>query len=230
MFGCDLKSGGESGIRTQAFQRNQQFRRREWQIKPLGPHQKQTTPRVIGRLMDADFSGVITLSSSHHRANSCSSLGGVKLPKSESCDVRSPKHAGTETHQGDKFKLAHSPDRQTQSHPGQNRIQPGHVEYRTPNSRDRNAGPARQHSASPGMTRFGARNLEYMRAFAEAYPDQEFVQQVVAQVPRGHNEHGSWVTDLDYEATVLPDAPRSDSWTTTHKLAGCGTASGSSRA
>jgi len=67
--------------------------------------------------MDADFSGVITLSSSHQRANSGSSLGGVKLRSLKSCDVRSPKHAGTETHQGDKIKLAHSPDRQTQSPP-----------------------------------------------------------------------------------------------------------------
>jgi predicted nuclease of restriction endonuclease-like (RecB) superfamily len=28
---------------------------------------------------------------------------------------------------------------------------------------------------------------KYMRAFAEAYADQQFVQQVVAQLPRGHN-------------------------------------------
>jgi len=41
--------------------------------------------------------------------------------------------------------------------------------------------------AFPGMTGFGARNLKYMRAFAEAYPDQQFVQQVVAQLPWGHN-------------------------------------------
>jgi hypothetical protein len=80
------------------------------------------------------------------------------------------------------------------------------------------------------MTGFGARNIEYMQAFAEEYPDQEFMQQVVAQLPRGHNEHGSRVTGPDYEARVQPDAPRSDSWTTTHKLAGCCTASGSSRA
>jgi hypothetical protein len=36
--------------------------------------------------------------------------------------------------------------------------------------------------AFPGMTGFGARNLKYMRALAEAYPDQQFVQQVVAQL------------------------------------------------
>lgn len=38
----------------------------------------------------------------------------------------------------------------------------------------------------PGLRGFGARNLKYMRAFAEAYPDEEFVQQVVAQLPWGH--------------------------------------------
>lgn len=32
------------------------------------------------------------------------------------------------------------------------------------------------------------RNLKYMGAFAEAWPDEEFVQQVVAQIPwSGHN-------------------------------------------
>jgi predicted nuclease of restriction endonuclease-like (RecB) superfamily len=40
--------------------------------------------------------------------------------------------------------------------------------------------------AFPEMTGFRARNLKYMRAFAEAYPDKEFVQQVVAQLPWGH--------------------------------------------
>jgi hypothetical protein len=30
------------------------------------------------------------------------------------------------------------------------------------------------------MTGLSARNLKYMRAFAEAWPDSEFVQQVVA--------------------------------------------------
>jgi len=39
----------------------------------------------------------------------------------------------------------------------------------------------------PDTTGFSARNLKYMRAFAEAYPDREFVQQVVAQLPWGHN-------------------------------------------
>lgn len=40
--------------------------------------------------------------------------------------------------------------------------------------------------AFPEMRGFRARNLKYMRAFAEAYPDQDFVQQVVAQLPWGH--------------------------------------------
>lgn len=34
---------------------------------------------------------------------------------------------------------------------------------------------------------FSPRNLKYMRAFAEAWPDKAFVQQVVAQIPWGHN-------------------------------------------
>jgi predicted nuclease of restriction endonuclease-like (RecB) superfamily len=37
------------------------------------------------------------------------------------------------------------------------------------------------------MTGISARNLKYMRAFAEAWPREEFVQQVVAQLPWGHN-------------------------------------------
>lgn len=43
------------------------------------------------------------------------------------------------------------------------------------------------HRAFPEMTGLSARNLSYMRAFAEAWPDTEFVQQVVAQLPWGHN-------------------------------------------
>ncbi len=37
--------------------------------------------------------------------------------------------------------------------------------------------------AFPEMTGLSARNLKYMRAFAEAWPDLEFVQQVVALLP-----------------------------------------------
>jgi predicted nuclease of restriction endonuclease-like (RecB) superfamily len=43
------------------------------------------------------------------------------------------------------------------------------------------------HRDFPEMTGLSARNLKYMRAFAEAYPDSQFVQQVVAQLPWGHN-------------------------------------------
>ncbi len=38
----------------------------------------------------------------------------------------------------------------------------------------------------PEMTGLSSRNLKYMRAFAEAFPDQEIVQQLVAQLPWGH--------------------------------------------
>ena len=41
--------------------------------------------------------------------------------------------------------------------------------------------------AFPDMKGFSPRNLKYMRAFAEAWPDAEFVQQPVAQLPWGHN-------------------------------------------
>lgn len=39
----------------------------------------------------------------------------------------------------------------------------------------------------PDVTGLSPRNLKYMRAFAEAFPDEEIVQQVVAQLPWGHN-------------------------------------------
>ena len=42
-------------------------------------------------------------------------------------------------------------------------------------------------AAFPEMKGFSPRNLKYMRAFAEAWPDTEFVQQAVAQLPWGHN-------------------------------------------
>lgn len=38
----------------------------------------------------------------------------------------------------------------------------------------------------PEMTGLSPRNLKYMRAFAEAFPDPEIVQQVVARLPWGH--------------------------------------------
>ncbi|MEM7772119.1 MAG: PDDEXK nuclease domain-containing protein [Cyanobacteria bacterium P01_A01_bin.37] len=39
----------------------------------------------------------------------------------------------------------------------------------------------------PDITGFSRTNLMYMRAFAEAYPDEVVVQQVVGQLPWGHN-------------------------------------------
>lgn len=56
---------------------------------------------------------------------------------------------------------------------------------------DRLARDLRKHF--PEMKGFSIRNLKYMRAFAGAYPDKEFVQQAAAQIPWGHN-----VRILDY--------------------------------
>lgn len=39
----------------------------------------------------------------------------------------------------------------------------------------------------PEIKGFSTRNLKYMRKIAEIYPDFKFVQQVVAQIPWGHN-------------------------------------------
>ena len=41
-------------------------------------------------------------------------------------------------------------------------------------------------TAFPEMKGFSPRNLKYMRAFAEAWPDEEFVQAVLAQLPWYH--------------------------------------------
>jgi predicted nuclease of restriction endonuclease-like (RecB) superfamily len=48
-------------------------------------------------------------------------------------------------------------------------------------------------SAFPEMKGFSPRNLKYMRAFAEAWPEEAIVEQLVAQIPWGHN-----VRILDY--------------------------------
>jgi predicted nuclease of restriction endonuclease-like (RecB) superfamily len=50
---------------------------------------------------------------------------------------------------------------------------------------DRLAADLRQ--AFPDMSGFSPRNLKYMRALGEAYPDGQFVQQLVAQMPWGHH-------------------------------------------
>lgn len=41
-------------------------------------------------------------------------------------------------------------------------------------------------SEFPEMKGFSVRNLKYMRKFASEYPDAQFVQQLVAQLPWGH--------------------------------------------
>src|SRR5262249_17969932 len=50
---------------------------------------------------------------------------------------------------------------------------------------DRLAGDLRREF--PGMEGFSPRNLKYMRAFALAWPEEPIVQQLVAQIPWGHN-------------------------------------------
>ena len=42
-------------------------------------------------------------------------------------------------------------------------------------------------TAFPDSKGYSVRNLKYMAKFAEEYPDRVFVQQVVAQIPWGHN-------------------------------------------
>lgn len=39
----------------------------------------------------------------------------------------------------------------------------------------------------PEVSGFSARSIKYMRAFAEAWPDERIVQRVIAQLPWGHN-------------------------------------------
>ena len=39
----------------------------------------------------------------------------------------------------------------------------------------------------PGVEGFSPRNLRYMRTLAEAWPDEAFVQQLIAKLPWGHN-------------------------------------------
>src|ERR1039457_20884 len=43
------------------------------------------------------------------------------------------------------------------------------------------------HSEFPEMKGFSRTNLLYMRAFAEAWPEESIVQQLVGQIPWGHN-------------------------------------------
>jgi predicted nuclease of restriction endonuclease-like (RecB) superfamily len=43
------------------------------------------------------------------------------------------------------------------------------------------------HHAFPDVQGFSPRNLKYMRAFAQAWPDEAIVQQLAAQIPWFHN-------------------------------------------
>ena len=43
------------------------------------------------------------------------------------------------------------------------------------------------HTAFPQMKGFSTRNLKYMRAFALSYPDETFVQEVLAQITWYHH-------------------------------------------
>ena len=52
-------------------------------------------------------------------------------------------------------------------------------------------------AAFPDMKGFSRRNLLYMRSFAEQWPDAEFVQQAVAQIPR----QGKQVQILPYTSS-----------------------------
>ena len=56
-------------------------------------------------------------------------------------------------------------------------------------------------TAFPDMKGFSPRNLRYMRAFADAWPDAEFVQGVLAQLPWYHQLVESLPTELQ---TSLP--------------------------
>lgn len=63
-------------------------------------------------------------------------------------------------------------------------------------------------AAFPEMKGFSRANLMYMRAFAEAWPEPEFVQQAVGQIPWGHNlvlltQIKDRETRLSYAANVL---------------------------
>lgn len=59
-------------------------------------------------------------------------------------------------------------------------------------------------TAFPEMKGFSPRNLKYMRAFAEAWPEEAIVQQLVAQIPWGHN-----VRILDYVKDISERPGRS---------------------
>lgn len=55
-------------------------------------------------------------------------------------------------------------------------------------------------TAFPDMNGFSPRNIKYMRKFAETYPDEKFVQQVVAQIP--------WRTNISLMEKLHDNASR----------------------
>ena len=54
-------------------------------------------------------------------------------------------------------------------------------------------------AAFPQMKGFSPRNLKYMRAFAQAWPDAEFVQAVLAQLPW----YPSWPSSTSFPAPKI---------------------------
>jgi hypothetical protein len=58
--------------------------------------------------------------------------------------------------------------------------------------------------AFPEVQGFSSRNLKYMRAFSEAYPDEQFVQQVAAQIAWFHN---CLLLDIKKLAKISPLIP-----------------------
>nr|WP_234711125.1 DUF1016 N-terminal domain-containing protein [Nostoc punctiforme] len=63
--------------------------------------------------------------------------------------------------------------------------------------------------AFPEMKGFSAHNLKYMRAFAEAYPDEQIVQQLVAQIPWGYTE--TLIASGDIDKSMGGEIPPSKS-------------------
>ena len=63
-------------------------------------------------------------------------------------------------------------------------------------------------TAFPDMKGFSRANLMYMRAFAEAWPDAQIVQQAVGQLPWGHNlalQQARLAGDYDYYWVLMND-------------------------
>jgi len=72
-------------------------------------------------------------------------------------------------------------------------------------------------SSFPGMKGLSDRNLKYMRKFAQTYSDFEFVQQVVAQLPWGHNivlmdKATNSIEQIWYAQKLLKTAGRETFW------------------